>query len=137
MVTHQRKNIGKVVVTTQQYLWEKEFDNSKEGTISIFKPSQFLYDLLELRDGLREGEFVNEQGTVVCFDPSVNYDAPSCLLVRKRLLHERLKAKRLDIFWTVLGEKQVIKGNEGSLEFSGLVKLIGDKLVYEPNFNKV
>ena len=137
VVNHQRKNIGKVAVTTQGYLWEEEFDNSKEGTVSIIKPSQFLYDLLELKDGVREGEYVNEQGIVLCFDPSVNYDAPSCLLVRKHLLLERLKDKHLGIFWTVLGEKQVINGNEPSLEISGLVKLIDNKLTYKANFNKI
>lgn len=136
VVKHQRKNIGKVAVTTQAYLWEEEFDNSKEGTVSIIKPSQFLYDLLELKDGVREGEYVNEQGIVLCFDPSVNYDAPSCLLVRKHLLQERLKDKHLGIFWTVLGEKQVINGNEPPLEISGLVKLIDNKLTYKVNINK-
>jgi hypothetical protein len=136
VVHYQHKDIGKVIVTTQEYDWEEEFDNSKEDTVSIIKPSQFLYELLELKDGFREGEFVNEHGTVLCFDPSVNYVAPSCLLVRKSVLQERLKAKNLSIFWTVLGEKQVINQNEPPLGISGLVKLIDNKLTYKANFNK-
>jgi len=122
-IKHERRLIGKVALTSIEYLWESEFDNSKpNGAVHILKPSPFLYHLLGIKDGPQDGEFVDELGNVVCLDPSVNYDAPSCLLVKKELLLEKLKKRRLNIFWTILGEKQVLNTDDPSVVISAVIR---------------
>ncbi len=77
-----------------------------------------------------EGEFVDGNGDLVCFDPSVNNKSLTGLLVRKDKLIEWLEKEDLALLWNVKGEKQVLgnwhwkKGEYlGQLQISGLYKL--------------
>lgn len=90
----------------------------------VVKPSQYLWQNMNLRQGKQTGECVNKDGELVCFDPSVGTDQPSSFLVRKDLLLEFLRQKKLNLCWTLLGEKQIFHrpalGNRFSIsEFSG------------------
>ena len=119
-----RDYIADVNVTARGYLWEEEFDHSKKETIRFLKPCLNIYEGMSLRDGDREGEFVNEAGEVICFEGSVYNDSESYLLVKKEPFNNYLEKNGLGIFWSVLGEKQVIGGNHAGLterlEFSGV-----------------
>ena len=129
-----RRSVGKVTVTTESFFWEEGYDCSKEDTISFLKPSQTIYDGLEMMFSKREGELVNRKGELICFDPSVNNKSLSCLLVRKKDFTEFLGGTDLNIFWTILGEKQIAGGNTYEsnmtkrLEISGVYCLDGNDI---------
>jgi len=99
------RKIGEVSVSSLEYLWEKQIDNSQEESTSLLLPNQLLFEILKLRPSLVDGHFENEAGLLIAFDPAAIYDTPSCLIVRKEELMANLKEAGLDIFWTGLGEK--------------------------------
>lgn len=103
-----RKEIGKLDITSNYYYWEEEFDSSKEEPIGIMKPSAALWNGLGLKQGAKEGDYVDQQGKLVAFDPSVSFHSLSCLVIRKDTLVKYLQDNKLAIFWTVLGEKQIL-----------------------------
>lgn len=97
----------------------------------VVKPSQFLWQKMNLHQGKQTGECVNENGELACFDPSVGTDQPFSFLVRKDLLLEFLKQNKLSICWTLLGEKQifhkpVVKREFSITEFSGAYQLLSN-----------
>lgn len=102
------KHVCQVALTTIRYIWEVGYDYSKNEAISFYKPTELIFRLLNLQYTGIEGAFSNESGEIICFDPSVMYDTPKCLLVRKRDLLEALELNSLDIIWNILGEKQAI-----------------------------
>ena len=104
------KSTGKVGATTEYFNWEEQYDCSKEATLSFFKPSETIFYGMQMRFSNCEGEFINQDNELVCFDPSVNNKSLSCLLVRKKDFVEFLTKNNLEIFWTVLGEKRIIGG---------------------------
>jgi hypothetical protein len=127
------KVVAEVAVTTESFLWEEEYDCSKEDSISFIMPSKMLFNGMNMEFGEREGEFfVN--GELVCQDPSVNNGGPSCLFIRKKNFLDFLQRNKLKVFWTVLGEKQIIGGHthpkDGMkwLEISGVYKFVGNKV---------
>jgi hypothetical protein len=95
--------------TAQYFLWEEEFDCSKEEAISYLKPS-FLVSV-GLKPSQKEGEYINDQGEVICFDPSVYEKGPSCLLMRKDHIQKIMKESNLRLVWIIHGEKQIL-GND-------------------------
>ena len=102
-----QKLICKVAKTAIEYLWEIEYDHSKDGSISFYKPAELVFRLLNLQYTDIEGILANTEGEVICFDPSIKYNMPKCLLVRKKDFFEILDANNLSVFWSILGEKQV------------------------------
>lgn len=104
------KTVAQVMVTSESYHWEEEFDESKESTLHILKPCADLYEKLKLVYSDREGEFVDEQGELICFDPSVYHNCKSFLLIQKDNLLKYLQENDLQILWTILGEKIIIGG---------------------------
>ena len=104
------KTIAQVMVTCESYLWDEEFDASKDSTLHIFKPCADLYEKMKLNYSDREGEFVDKDGTLICFDPATYHNCKSLLLVRKDNLLRYLHENELQIIWTILGEKNIIGG---------------------------
>lgn len=74
---------------------------------NVIKPSQYLWQKMNLRQGKQTGECVNENGELVCFDPSVGTNQSISFLVRKDLLLDFLQRNKLSLCWTLLGEKQI------------------------------
>jgi hypothetical protein len=97
------KSIGKVSVTALQYLWENSHDQSKSYMI----PNEFLFNLLNLKPTKGGCEFKDERGNLIAYDPSAKEAKVSSLIVNKNALVQRLNSEGYEIFWTVLGEKQV------------------------------
>ncbi len=140
--THQL--IGKVAVTTIDYLWEEEFDASKESTISFYKPTEILFNLLDLQYSKIEGQLLNKDGQMICFDPCATYPTHSCLVVRKNDLVQKLEDNNLNIFWTVLGEKLIIGGDHskrnewiGRLNISGVIHYEKELLKHIPYYIEI
>jgi hypothetical protein len=105
------KLVGKLAVTAIDYLWEKEYDASKESTISFYKPTEIVFNLLDLQYSKIEGQLLSKDGQTICFDPCTMHPTHSCLVVRKKDFIQRLEENNLNVFWTVLGEKQIIGGD--------------------------
>ncbi|WP_157199914.1 hypothetical protein [Methanogenium cariaci] len=57
-----------------------------------------------------EGKWFNNKGELVAFDPSVNERGPQCLLINKKYFTSFLNENGYDIFWALLGEKNIISG---------------------------
>lgn len=117
--------IAKVNVTAQGFLWEEEFDKSKEDTINFLKPSTVIHKGLGLKDSQREGEFIDNSNLVQCFAPNVYHDSKSYLLVRKSAFLKFLNENNLKIVWTVLGEKQIIGGRSFGTDYPGRLEISG------------
>ena len=101
----RRVEIATAHRTAIYFLWEEEFDCSKEETIAYHKPSILLS--FGLKPGFIEGQYLNDKDEIVCFDPSVFEKGPSCLLIRKNHLQKILKDFKLNLVWVIQGEKQI------------------------------
>lgn len=76
------------------------------GAMSIYRLNKLLFEILKLEDGESEGEYVDDSGKIIAFDPSVKYQNTGQLLVRKKELLSALKINGLSIVWPILFEKQ-------------------------------
>lgn len=101
--------LGHVHRTTEYFNWEEEFDCSKKSAIRFYKPEMFLQQGLQLSFSSAEGELKDDSGKRICFDPSVQFDTTSGLLIRKEELLSFLAERKLNIMWTVIGEKQILE----------------------------
>lgn len=119
------KYVAEVNVTAQGFLWEEEFDKSKEETISFLKPSTVIYKGMDLKYSKREGEFKDNSEVVQCFAPNVYHDSKSYLLVRKGSFFKFLNENKLKVVWTILGEKQIIGGRSFGDDYSGRLEISG------------
>jgi hypothetical protein len=106
-----RKQVAEVNNTAMFFLWEEEFDCSKEEPISYYKPAPLV--AFGLKPSLKEGEYLNDQGELVCFDPSVYEKGPACFLMRKDHVQRILKESGLKLVWIIQGEKQILGNNHG------------------------
>ena len=104
-----RKQVAMAHGTALYFLWEEEFDCSKEEAISYHKPAPFIAK--GLKPSKKEGEYLNNQGEVVCFDPSVYEKGPACLLMRKDHIQKILEESGLMLVWIIQGEKQILGNN--------------------------
>lgn len=88
-------------------------DCSIGNSYPILLPSKWLADKLRIKWRDHEGQFYNDQGKLIAFDPSVYTEGPGSLLLDQDVLFGFLEENNLDIFWTVIGEKDVI-GDSGN-----------------------
>lgn len=127
-ITPDSKDLGIYYPSCDDFLWEEEFDSSKEEAISFKKPSSFLFNKMKMRYSRKEGEFLSEKGELICFDPSVNNPMKSALFIKQEELYSFLKKTGFSIFWVVIGEKN----SPGNIEdLSGFYYLDNNKLVGE------
>lgn len=137
-----RKIPVKILVTDDQYLSSgSSIDCSTNHAISVKLPAKFIVDGMKLTQKHIDGRFF-DGSELVAFDPSVfNDNAPKHVLIRKDKLNEFLKRKGYAIFWTLLGEKNMIGGDWssqylGRLEIDGAYtlnnqnKIVGSKKSY-------
>ncbi|HBS6232288.1 Uncharacterised protein [Klebsiella pneumoniae] len=118
-------NIADVSVTSINYLWEEEFDQSKIESLTFLKPSNLIFEKMGLKSGEVEGSFNDKNGIMVCFAAEAVHASKPCLLVKKEPFLTMLSDNGFEIVWTLLGEKGVIGGSltsnhhYGRQEFSG------------------
>ncbi len=98
------KTIGSLSVCMTHYLWEEEYDYSKEETVSIYLPSMLIVKLLSLHQK-EDGLWYDCNDNLCCVDFSLvkgsNVDG---LYLREECLRE-IKNKGYDILWIGMGEK--------------------------------
>lgn len=82
----------------REYICEKE--------MSAYRLSKQLFEMLNLKDGERVGEYVDKTGRVIAFDPSISYQNDSQLVVRKKELLDALNRNQMSLVWPILFEKQ-------------------------------
>ncbi|WP_432518050.1 hypothetical protein [Priestia aryabhattai] len=119
------KPIGKIHITTQNFLWNKRNDCSIDEAVSFLLPSELIFNNLDMNFSGNEAEFT-KNGKVVCFDPSVYNVTHPCLLIDKKEFLNFLKKNKLKIYWSVTGKK-IVNGVDigpgsdlGWLQISGL-----------------
>lgn len=103
-------------------------DCSLDESISLNLLRAELIGSLGLRWMGTGADFVDGNGQLAAFDPTLNTRGPSALLVREDLLRDFLAREQLSLCWVVTGEKQVmganLRGNYlGRLSVSGAYSL--------------
>lgn len=97
-----------VVVTADEYLWEDIYDCSIDDSIHIYTPSRWLADQLGLSWWGIEGQFHDSAHRLIALDPSIHEEGPQALLLGKDALLDFIANEEYEMFWTVLGEKEVV-----------------------------
>jgi len=115
----------KIGLTTSRYYWESGFDYSKEGSLSMNKPSNILFEGMKMRYSSKEGTFIDKDGEIICFDPSIYHESSLCLMIRKDKLLPFLSKNNLTLCWTIIGEKQVIPPSFGVDDNIGVMQMSG------------
>lgn len=128
--TREKRIPAKVLVTDDSYISSgSSIDCSADETIRVKLPAKWIVDKMRLRQNFTDGRFFNKEGELEVFDPGVFKDnLPKVLLIRKRDLCKFLNSKGYAIFWTLLGEKNMIGGGSigqplGWLETNGAYTL--------------
>ena len=99
---------GKVRIATFNYLREGGFDCSIDEGYTLKLPGVELIDGLGLHWNGKDAQFINETGKLIAFDPTVQDQGPSALLIREDALLEFLNKNKLGLFWAILGEKRIL-----------------------------
>jgi hypothetical protein len=95
-------------------------DNSIEENFSLHVPAAGLMQLLDIR--LRNGSspnYVDREGAVRFFDPSLQTFGPSAAVVSREYFLDRLTAAGLEPVWVLAGEKNVYSGESISMKGFG------------------
>jgi hypothetical protein len=124
-----------VCVTVDGYTNEYTHDCSIDETQSLYTPSKWLVENMGIQWWGEEGQYRNSAGDMVCFDPTVSHKGPRTLLFHRDRLMEFLEANKLEIVWTLLGEKLIWKiddNNYPRLIINGVYRIQNDVIVGKP-----
>jgi len=115
-----------VVVTDDSYLNEFTLDCSYNGSISVKLPCKWLVNKMKLHHKYLDGRFYDKKNNLITIATSVFEESfPSALLIDKKALIEFLDKNRYAIFWTLLGEKQLIGRSLSREDFAGRLEISG------------
>ncbi|MDD4885049.1 hypothetical protein, partial [Sulfuricurvum sp.] len=121
-----------IIPTAYHYWWERSNDYSKESTLNFFKPTKIIFDGLKMQYGEEDGSLYDRKNQKICFDPSALIESPSALLIRKDAFLAFLRENNLSIFWTMIGEKMIVGGNDRKNTkrsvYSGFYSLNGNQV---------
>lgn len=137
----------KVLLSATAYFNEaKGYDHSVNNSIEVSLPNKWLIEQMNLWQTLNDGEWANENGEIVFFDPTIksccvsHYNEDSVLMADKNLLLEFLDCNGYTFLWVMWGEKQVHQTNDsfnnddflGIAEIDGFSYWDGSKIIDEP-----
>ena len=115
-----------VVVTDDSYLNEFTLDCSHSGSVSVKLPCKWLVNEMKLHHKYLDGRFYDKQDNLTTITTSIFKESfPSVLLIDKKALIEYLNKNGYTIFWTLLGEKQLIGGSHSRDDFVGRLEISG------------
>ena len=103
----------RVIPASINFLWEEEFDASKENTISFYIPVGKIIQSMGLYQKNIDGVYYYKD-EIVAFDQSLNQGKPSELLIRRDVLDKFLEENEYSVFWYVKGEKTFFLDNRES-----------------------
>ena len=115
--------IAHVLPTAEGHIWESGADY--ENQPSYLSPRKYMFLGMNLQYSKNIGEWLNENGQVVCFDPSVKDRGSSVLIVKKDSFQKFLQENKLTIFWTCLGEKNIYGTSFSGKHYSQWLELSG------------
>lgn len=115
-----------VLQTTCQFTCENQgYDCSVEKGFTISTPSRCLAKRMGLRISGRRGDFVNHEGQIVAFDPSVRERGHSTLLIHREALRKFMDREKLALIWTLLGEKNIYPPGMDRNTWLGRLTILG------------
>ena len=115
-----------VVVTDDSYLNEFTLDCSYNGSVSVKLPCKWLVNKMKLHHKYLDGRFYDKKDNLITIATGVFEESfPSALLIDKKALIEFLDKNGYVIFWTLLGEKQLIGGSHSREDFVGRLEISG------------
>jgi hypothetical protein len=98
-----------IQLTSGKYLWESSsFDCSLDETIRLHLPSPQLISGLEVRWTGNGADYIDKEGKLAIFDPTVYEKGPDALLIRKDILMNYLSREKLAVCWVIFGAKEVM-----------------------------
>ena len=106
------------------------FDCSVEDGYGLYIPHPEFVARNGLEWAASGVDFVNGQGDVVAFDPTVCEDGPSALLLREDVLSNNLRNEQVTLCWMVMGEKSIV-GEEDFESRHDIYKLSGAYVLTE------
>lgn len=118
------KLICNVSPTSEGHIWESGANYNDAP--NYLSPRLHMFEGMDLQYSKNIGEWLDSNGVLACFDPSIKHGGSSCLLIRKDIFQSYLDKHQLKIIWTVLGVKQITGTGFGrnefprGIEFSGL-----------------
>ena len=122
-------NIGQILPSIVEFMWEAEYDASQENTISFNIPCKEIFNYFKLEPKEYEGVFYEPHGELVAFDGRFTQTANG-FMVKKKYLDKFLQEKSYSLFWTCFGEKQFFNNISDSKisEWGGFIYLAGNKI---------
>ncbi len=115
-----------ILMANDEYAQESRgFDCSIDDSIFIDLPCRFLAEGLNLDWRGVEGNWYDDGGQLIAFDPSVKCQGPRVSLFHRDLLIDFLNRQGLTLFWTLLGEKRTIGGRMSHQDYKGHLEING------------
>lgn len=109
------EGIGEVIATTESNAWGSKNDMSNAEP-NVLKLCNYLFSNMNLNYGKNEGVLYSKEGEVICYDLSEFYSVGYNLVIQNDTLLNFLDESDYRIFWTILGEKNII-GDGGQSEY--------------------
>lgn len=112
-----RKSTGILYAnTSQRYIWEEEYDFSKEDAIAFDIPTKIIAEGIKIYDKGNIGAYYRDD-MLVCYNPGIKEQSNHLLLIDRELLINWLEENDLCILWIVTIEKQILNGRQGAESF--------------------
>lgn len=102
-----------MLLTSHALLSEQGYDATKEENFSIEVPADAFFCRCNL-SWHGAGSYLTEDGKIAFRFPAVHEPGPYALLAEREFLETLLKENGLVLIWTVLAEKQCIRGWSGN-----------------------
>ena len=96
------------------------FDCSTEEGYYLRLPNQAIVERLALKWSGAGTDFLDRDGKLAVFDPTVRERGPTALLLREDLLGQYQTEEGLELCWVIRGEKWVIARDIGRIDFGSL-----------------
>lgn len=120
-------DLGRILNTTQDLLWEEEYDASKEDAVSYSHPCAEIIKTLKLSQKKYDGYYCDNKGELIAFDTDLT-EQKAGLIIRKDALDKFLNIKQFHLVWFVNASKEIhdktlmitkYKDWSGLLEYTG------------------
>ncbi|MCM1235863.1 MAG: hypothetical protein NC489_37705 [Ruminococcus flavefaciens] len=125
------EDIGEIICASVNFLWEEEYDASKNEAISWYAPCAEIIEEMKLQYGKCDGAFYDENGAIAAFDTSVTNQQIG-IVIRKDLLDAFLTKKDYRLVWFVKASKEIHVTDHSIGKYSdwtGLYSYEEDKII--------
>ena len=113
------KTISNIFPASLEFLWEEQYDASKDEAIVMEMPSIDFLRTMKLKQLQYDGYFFDTAGKLAAFDTSLTGQDVG-FVVRKDLLDSYLLQKHLKLVWVMLGDKEKKKQKMLFCDWEGL-----------------